>query len=111
MAKRDGKAMANANSKRMLRNGTGRYGTRESQDSRASSFVPDAANPVDNGWSLADEWFADYLRRVQQAGRKKAKALAEALPRPRDAQLRRVAVYDAQTERLLAQVREVRDVA
>lgn len=56
----------------------------------------------------ADEWFTDYLRRVQTAGRKKHKAIAEALPRPRDARLVRERAYDAETDRLLGQIRTER---
>jgi hypothetical protein len=54
----------------------------------------------------ADEWFSDYLHRVQTAGRKKQKALAERLPMPRDRDLVWEREYDATTDRLLGQIRE-----
>ena len=56
--------------------------------------------------SLAEEWFADYIRRAQRGGKKQA-VLAERR-RPQDAHLWRERAYDAETEALLAAIRAAR---
>ena len=60
-----------------------------------------------DGWTLADEWFADYLRRAAHGGKRQA-VLRDALPRFSDRHLAREREYDAQTERLRRQIRKNR---
>lgn len=47
-----------------------------------------------------DEWFADYLRRVQRSNHKRARLFREELPQHRDRPMQAQRRYDAETDEL-----------
>ncbi|MCC2033088.1 hypothetical protein [Microbacterium allomyrinae] len=53
---------------------------------------------------LAEEWFADYMRRANR-GAKQQKVLSERRPREGDRPLWMARAYDAETDALLAVIR------
>lgn len=61
--------------------------------------------PRPDGWLLADEWFADYLRRAQR-NTKTLRVLNDGIPRAADRHLAREREYDAQTERMRRMIRD-----